>query len=120
MRSPFLEYPDPRERYAGVPTYYYRNAKLQALDLDNWDTSTVTNVQYMFRDAFPSGGKIWVPSTFVGTSISNDRYKPFYETPGGQVDVYTDATDATTQAWGTIHANFTMHYNSTHQAFLNA
>ena len=95
----------------------FRAANLQSLDLDNWDTSNVTSMSNMLDGAFPSGGKMWVPSTFVATSTS---YKPFAYAPGGQVDVYTDATDATTQGWGTIDAKFTMHYNTTHQAFLNA
>lgn len=97
----------------------FSRANLQSLDLDNWDTSNVTTMQNIFYNAFNAGGKIWVPSTFVSTQINNISLKPFYADPGGQVEVYTDATDATSQGWGTPHANYVMHYNSTHQDFIN-
>ena len=97
----------------------FSHANLQVLDMDNWDTSNVTEMLNMFLQAFPSGGKMWVPSTFVANSVQSLN-KPFSKDPGGQVQVYTNATDATTQGWGTINAHFTMHYNTTHQDFLNA
>lgn len=97
----------------------FSNANLQSLDLSNWDTSNVTTMQNMFYNAFKSAGKMWVPSTFVSTQINSASYKPFNSNPGGQVEVYTDATDATSQGWGTPHANYVMHYNSTHQDFIN-
>lgn len=101
----------------------FYNASLRILDLDNWNTSSVTNMSNMFSSAFPYGGKIWVPSTFVATAVSSDSNKPFYASPirnSGQVHVYTNASSATRQGWGTINAAFTMHYGTTHQAFLNA
>ena len=98
---------------------FYR-ANLQSLDLDNWDTSNVTTMQNLFLHAFDAGGKMWVPSTFVGTSISVSTYKPFYSDPGSQVHVFTNATSASAQGWGTIHSNYIMHYNTTHQDFLNS
>ena len=89
------------------------------IDFSNWDTANVGSMANMFERFH---GIIWVPSTFVGTSITNPNYKPFhgFESLGASVEVYTDATDAGTQGWGTIDSDFTMHYNSTHQDFLNA
>lgn len=100
----------------------FSNASLTSLDLDNWNTSSVTNMSSMFYRAFPHpvSNKMWVPSTFVATSVTMASYKPFYADPYRSVDVYTDATDATTQGWGAIHTNYTIHYNTTHQDFLNA
>lgn len=93
-----------------------------SLDLDTWNTANCINMAGMFSYAFPfSGtGKLWVPSTFVATGVSSSFMKPFNNAANTTVDVYTDATDATTQGWGTIDATFVMHYNSTHQDFLNA
>lgn len=98
---------------------------LLSLDLDGWNTARCTTMQEMFSSAFNSGstGKIWVPSTFVATGVRYGYQKPFSDTgaPQTTVDVYTNATDAATQGWGTIDtSHFVMHYNSTHQDFLNA
>lgn len=93
---------------------------LSSLDLDNWDTSNALSMQNMFSQSFTYGGKVWVPSTFVATAVTSNSNKPFYRAPSGPVHVYTDATDAETQGWGTIASNFIMHYNTTHQDFLNA
>lgn len=95
---------------------------MASLDLDGWDTANCTNFSIMFGYTFPfaGGGKLWVPSTFVATGAEYDVYKPFYYQANSTVDVYTNATDATTQGWGTIDPTFVMHYNSTHQDFLNA
>lgn len=106
-----------------APKYY--------IDLNNFDTSSATTMQAMFYDFdaydIPSinyyGIYLWVPSTFVATQISTVTLKPFYYGPSqshssSKLHVYTDATDAETQGWGTIHSGFDMHYNSTHSDFL--
>lgn len=94
---------------------------IYSLDLDNWNTARCDNFYSFLGYSFSSGGKLWVPSTFVATAaVSADFVKPFYTEAGNTVDVYTNATDATTQGWGTIDPTFVMHYNSTHQDFLNA
>lgn len=103
------------------------------LDLNNFDTSSATTMQSMFEgfDAYdiPSSGYygiyLWVPSTFISTQISSDTLKPFYYGPStrhgssNKLHVYTDAIDAVSQGWGTIHSGFDMHYNSTHSDFLD-
>lgn len=102
------------------------------IDLNSFDTSSATTMQRMFQnfDAYdiPSTGYygiyLWVPSTFVSTQISQDNLKPFYYGPSqshslSKLHVYTDATDAVSQGWGTIHSGFDMHYNSTHADFLD-
>ena len=93
-----------------------------SLDLDGWNTANCTNMAGMFGYSFPYGGtgKLWVPSTFVSTGVSIDFLKPFTNEANTTVQVYTNATDATTQGWGTIASTFVMHYNTTHQDFLNA
>lgn len=102
------------------------------LDLNNFDTSSATTMKGMFQNFgaydIPSsdyyGIYLWVPSTFIATQISTDNLKPFYYSPdtsaggGSKLHVYTDATDAVTQGWGTIDSGFDMHYNSTHSDFL--
>lgn len=95
---------------------------LLSLDLDGWNTASCTSMQEMFLQAFSYGGsnKLWVPSTFVATNARFSYQKPFFEAASGLVNVYTNATDATSQGWGTIDPTFVMHYNSTHQDFLNA
>lgn len=71
-----------------------------SVDLSNWDTSSVTDMGGIF---FNLEGKIWIPSTFVATSVIDANKKPFYLGGAGyQIDVYTDATDAETQGWGTV------------------
>lgn len=93
---------------------------LQSIDLSGWVTSSVTDMTCMFCYMRSQGGKIWVPSTFTAGSIPNGVKKPFYADPNGPWHIYTDATDAVIQGWGTIHRNFTVHNNSTHQDFINA
>ena len=100
---------------------------LQSIDLSGWDTRNVTTMERMFAYMRNRGGKIWVPSTFVATNVPYSNQKPFYITPCDPYDpyfnkwnIYTDASDAATQGWGTINSNFIVHYNSTHQDFLNA
>lgn len=103
------------------------------IDLNSFDTSSATTMRSMFQyfDAYdiPSTGYygvyLWVPSTFVSTQITTATLKPFYYGPSqshsssSQLHVYTDATDAVSQGWGTIHSGFDMHYNSTHADFLD-
>lgn len=99
------------------------------LDLNNFDTSSATTMEGMFSgfDAYDLDNYhiyLWVPSTFVSTQISNSSLKPFYYGPSNthslsKLHVYTDATDAVSQGWGTIHSGFDMHYNSTHSDFLD-
>ena len=100
---------------------FHSCSSLQSIDFNNWDTSNITTMQGMFNSC-SSLAKIWVPSTFVATQITTASYKPFYSTSGntGGTHVYTDATDAATQGWGTIHSNYTMHYGATHADFENA
>ncbi len=101
-------------------TNMYRmfNGLKGTIDLSNWDTSNVTTMEYMFNGVV---GTMWIPSTFVATAVISDENKPFYYyLPSGSAEIYTDATDAQTQGWGTINPKFTIHYNSTHQDFLNA
>ena len=98
------------------------------LDLNNFDTSSATTMEGMFNrfDAYDLDNYhiyLWVPSTFVSTQISSSSLKPFYYGPSNKhslskLHVYTDATDAVSQGWGTIHSGFDMHYNSTHSDFL--
>jgi hypothetical protein len=88
------------------------------IDLSNWDTSSVTDMQGIF---FQLSGKIWVPSTFVATSVIDADKKPFCFPTTGVLEVYTDATDAETQCWGTVAvSSYHIHYNSTYQDFINA
>ena len=100
---------------------------LESIDLSGWDTHNVTDMTYMFAYMRNRGGKIWVPSTFVATNVTGNLSKPFYYAPNdpqqlpfGYWKLYTDATDAQTQGWGTVNSNFIVYYNSTHQDFLNA
>lgn len=101
------------------------------LDLNNFDTSSATTMRAMFEnfDAYDIPGidyygiYLWVSSTFTSLQINDDTAKPFYYGPSqsqsnSKLHVYTDATDAETQGWGTIHSGFDMHYNSTHSDFL--
>lgn len=101
---------------SGLSSLYqlFMYSKFTSLDLTGWNTSEITSMEYMFEGATVS--KMWVPSTFVATASSN---KPFNITQGS-LEIYTDATDATTQGWGTISSNVVIHYNSTYQDFLNA
>lgn len=101
------------------------------LDLNSFDTSSATTMKGMFSDFKVYGDAnpdyqqyLWVPSTFVSTQISTNSLKPFYynvDQVNQQVKlhVYTDATDAVSQGWGTIASGFDMHYNSTHSDFLD-
>lgn len=90
------------------------------IDLSNWDTSSAINMSAMFANL---RGKIWLPSTFVATSVVDANKKPFYSISDDNTDlqIYTDATDAETQGWGTVDASkYHIHYNSTYQDFINA
>lgn len=95
---------------------------IRSLDLDGWNTSNCIYMNSFLGYAFYDGVacKLWVPSTFVATRVSDNYRKPFYAAPNTTVDVFTNATDAATQGWGTIDSSFVMHYNATHQDFLNA
>ena len=105
--------------------YYCFNScfKLEKLDLSGWDTSNCTNFTSMFDGvgSQATATKIWIPSTFVATRASSATAKPFYNAPtSANVHIYTDATDATTQNWGTVNSGYNMHYSATYQDFLNA
>lgn len=101
--------------------YFFDNCtSIQSIDLSGWSTPSVTDMTNMFAHMNTAGGKIWAPSTFKSSHVSLASKKPFYTDPRGAWKIYTDATDATTQGWGTIHSNFTVYYNSTHQDFINA
>lgn len=97
------------------PDSLNKNAHIGSLDLTGWDTSGITTMQNMFYGATVT--KMWVPSTFVATAVTDDNNKPFKY---GNLVIYTDATDAATQGWGTIGPNVVIHYNSTYQDFINA
>lgn len=112
-------------------TDFYRmfsNAGYRKIDLDGWDTSNVTNMQLMFN-LYASGHwvnhyhHVWIPSTFVAHNVTNSSYKPFNttaSTSGYKIQVYTNAANATEQGWGTVSSGFfIMHYNYTHEQFLN-
>lgn len=103
--------------------YMFNYCRAGSIDLSGWNTSNVDTMSYMFGsvgDSSYSGGKMWVPASFTATNVSNAAEKPFYRPARGSWNVYTNATDATTQEWGTIAPSFIVHYNSTHQDFLNA
>lgn len=94
-------------------------SNLCSLDLTGWDTLGVTNMSRMFYDT--KIVKAWIPSTFVATSVIDSDKKPFYDTgTEASLEIYTDATDAETQGWGTIGSGVVIHYNSTYQDFINA
>lgn len=92
-------------------------------DLSGWDTTggKMKNCQYMFSNiAKDSHKKMWLPKEFVFSGTSS-TYRPLAADPGSlKCDVYTDATSAADAGWGTPHSNYTMHYNSSHAAFVNA
>lgn len=97
---------------------------LKSLDLSSFDTSNVTDMAYMFsnfgKDA-TGKVKMWIPSTFTAAAVVNDASKPFYRgARAAGVDVYTDATSAVDQSWGTIDSTFNIHYGVTHDDYLNA
>ncbi|QHJ73654.1 hypothetical protein [Butyrivibrio virus Arian] len=102
----------------------FKNCKaLKSLDLSSFDTSNVTNMAYMFfnfaKDAIGKV-KIWIPSTFTAAAVTDDASKPFYRgARSAGVDVYTDATSAEQQSWGTIDSTFNIHYGVTHDDYLN-
>lgn len=97
----------------------FDGATIGSLDLTGWDTSQVTAMNHMFHEATIT--KMWVPSTFVATAVTDSSYKPFYSVgTSASLNIYTDATDAETQGWGTISSQVVIHYNSTYQDFINA
>lgn len=87
-----------------------------------WETQNVTTMRNMlYNIATQHRKKVWAPKSFVATRVTSASSKPFYADPGEKgVDLYTDATSATAQGWGTIHANYTVHWGSTHSDFVNA
>lgn len=100
---------------AGSLIQMFYETDIGSLDLSDWNTSEVTSMNHMFYGA--NIIKMWVPSTFVATAVTDDNYKPFKY---GNLVIYTDAIDAETQGWGTIGPNVVIHYNSTYQDFINA
>lgn len=94
-------------------------AAIEAIDLTGWNTSNVTQMAWMFNGC-TSLRKIWAPSTFTAAAVTVARYKPFYAAVGHHVDVYTDAASDADVSWGTINANFTIHWGSTHQQYEEA
>lgn len=95
----------------------FTKATLTELDLSGWNTSNATNMTKMFGGSRFS--KMWVPSTFLATGCPTGC-KPFENSSGSSCDVYTDASSAVAQGWGTIDSTFTVHYNSTHTDYENA
>lgn len=113
--------------FHGFSSYRYPYHPSPSIDLSGWNTINVTNMNHMFSSMYNGSGKIWAPSTFKATNVTDEFSKPFYyppndseQLPFGYWHIYTDATDAETQGWGTIHSNFIVYYNSTHQDFLDA
>lgn len=100
---------------------FYLCRGLTELDLSGWDTSSCTDFQMMIAQC-PYLNKIWVPSTFVATAATTDAKKPFYYFTANSrtTHIYTDAADDTGLDWGTIHANYTVHYGATHADYENA
>lgn len=93
----------------------FRGAVCDYLDFSGFDTSAVTNFYRFFRDCNIKA--IWLPSTFVATGVASETYKPFYNA-AVSCTIYTDATDAATQGWGTPAANYTINYNYSYDDFL--
>lgn len=100
---------------------FYQCKALTELDLSGWNTSNATLMGEMFYGC-KNLRKIWVPSTFVATAVTDSNEKPFNHSTGrsGGTHVYTDAASAAAQGWGTINSNFTMHYGATHSDYENA
>lgn len=94
-------------------------ANLEAVDLSGWNTSNVTQMYGMWSGC-TNLRKIWAPATFAASAVTVARYKPFYYAVGHAVDVYTDATSDADVNWGTVNANFTIHWNSTYTDFEEA
>lgn len=103
----------------GDYSFIFYGANIDVLDLTGWDTSEATSMRYMFAydvNYTTSIGKMWVPSSFVY------RGDPTYGNPfsSGYLVIYTDASSAAEQGWGTIGQHVVIHYNSTYQDFINA
>lgn len=100
---------------------FFNCASLTELDLTGWNTSSATDFTTMFNYS-SNLHKIWVPSTFVATAATGMYTKPFDHSTvnPNKTHIYTDATDAETQGWGTINADYIVHYNSTHADYENA
>lgn len=97
------------------------SSSLTELDLSGWNTSSATDMHGMFGNS--QLRKIWVPSTFVATgcsSVQSDYAKPFSVGASVTCHIYTDASSASQQGWGTIHSSYVVHYNSTHTDYENA
>lgn len=92
----------------------FASANIDSLDLSGWDTSEVTSMKDMFNQAMVA--KMWIPSTFVYRGVAANG-NPFNS---GNLVIYTDASSASEQGWGTIGADVVIHYNSTYQDFINA
>ena len=94
---------------------------LTSLDFSGWDTSNATSMSAMF-DGCWNLRKMWVPSSFVATSIEDDFEKPFNMGTGRtqKTHIYTDASSAAAQGWGTIHSDYVVHYGASYQDFLSA
>ena len=93
------------------------SSSITELDLSGWNTSSAEYMRDMFRYSLLR--KIWLPSTFVATGCSSVD-KPFITGTAQTCHVYTDASSASAQGWGTISSAFTVHYNSTHTDYENA
>lgn len=97
----------------------FRGCCVNSIDFDNWDTRYVLSMSGMFRDC--RFNKIWLPKSFVHSAPAN---RPFegcgYATYEFNFEIYTDSTEDRTQEWGINTLWITVHYNSTHQDFLNA
>lgn len=99
------------------PYSAYIGNSITELDLSGWDTSSASDMISMFAGVFLR--KIWLPSTFVATRCPDSR-KPFRTAPRNTCHIYTDASSASAQGWGTIDSAFVVHYNSTHADYENA
>lgn len=103
--------------FAVDPYHTFSGIGITELDLSDWDTSKASAMNNMFGGTYLR--KIWVPSTFVATRCPSNS-KPFGVQPRNTCHIYTDASSASAQGWGTIVSPFTVHYNSTHADYENA
>lgn len=92
---------------------------VNSVDFDNWDTRYITNMESMFAGC--EFNKMWLPKTFTNSNLLHPPFQGCgYLGSPFNFDIYTDSTEDRTQEWGINTQYLTVHYNSTHQDFLNA
>jgi hypothetical protein len=95
----------------------FRNSRINSIDFDTWDTRYIHSMYDMFSNC--AFNKVWLPKSFTNQNLANPPFLNVYNTNNFDFDIYTDSTEDRTQEWG-INPVITVHYNSTHQDFLNA